>query len=99
MPLLEFPVSGLLEGRAVAVSGGSRGIGRAVAELLASLGAGVVVNGRDGQAVEDMVAAITAAGGRATAVVGAADEERIAQTLIDECVSTYGRLDSLNNSA
>lgn len=99
MPLPEFPVSGLLEGRAVAVSGGSRGIGRAVAELLAGLGAGVVVNGRDGQAVEDTVAAITAAGGRATAVVGAADEERIAQTLIDECVSTFGRLDSLINCA
>ena len=99
MRLPEFPVSGLLEGRAVAVSGGSRGIGRAVAELLASLGAGVVVNGRDGQAVEDTVAAITAVGGRATAVVGAADDEHIAQTLIDECVSAFGRLDSLINCA
>lgn len=99
MPLPEFPVSGLLEGRAVAVSGGSRGIGRAVAELLAGLGAGVAVNGRDGQAVEETVAAITAAGGRATAVVGAADDERIAQTLIDECVSAFGRLDSLINCA
>ncbi|WP_156660688.1 SDR family NAD(P)-dependent oxidoreductase, partial [Mycobacterium sp. 852002-10029_SCH5224772] len=59
----------LLDGHGVAVSGGSRGIGRAVAELLGNLGAGVVVNGRDGDAVEDTVDAITGAGGRATAVV------------------------------
>lgn len=89
----------LLDGRAVAVSGGSRGIGRAVAQLLGGLGAGVVVNGRDGGAVEETVAAITAAGGRAIAVVGAADDERIAQAVIDECVSTFGRLDALINCA
>lgn len=89
----------LLEGHGVAISGGSRGIGRAVAELLGTLGAGVVVNGRDGHAVEETVAAIGAAGGRATAVVGAADDERVAQTLIDVCVSTFGRLDTLINCA
>lgn len=89
----------LLQGHGVAISGGSRGIGRAVAELLGALGAGVVVNGRDGHAVEETVAAIGAAGGRATAVVGAADDERVAQTLIDVCVSTFGRLDTLINCA
>ncbi|WP_038856669.1 SDR family NAD(P)-dependent oxidoreductase, partial [Mycobacterium avium] len=55
----------LLSGRGAVVSGGSRGIGRAVAELLAGLGAGVVVNGRDPQAVQETVAAITPARGRA----------------------------------
>lgn len=89
----------LLAGRGAVVSGGSRGIGRAVAELLAALGAGVVVNGRDAQAVQETVAAITTAGGRATAVVGAADDERIARTLVDECVGTFGRLDTLINCA
>lgn len=89
----------LLAGRGVVVSGGSRGIGRAVAELLAELGAGVVVNGRDAQAVQETVAAITTAGGRATAVVGAADDEQIARTLVDECVGTFGRLDTLINCA
>ncbi|OBG61103.1 SDR family NAD(P)-dependent oxidoreductase [Mycobacterium sp. E735] len=89
----------LLEGRGVVVAGGSRGIGRAVAELLSALGAGVVVNGRDEDAVEEAVAAITASGGRATAVVGPANEERVAGALVDECVRAHGRLDALINCA
>jgi 3-oxoacyl-[acyl-carrier protein] reductase len=89
----------LLAGRAAVVVGGSRGIGRAVAELLCELGAGVVVNGRDPDAVEETVAAISAAGRRAAALPGAADEERIAAALIDECTSRFGRLDALINCA
>ena len=89
----------LLDGLGVVVAGGSRGIGRAVAELLCGLGAGVVVNGRDVDAVEETVAAITASGGHASAVVGPADEERIAGVLVDDCVRTYGRLDTLINCA
>ncbi|WP_156746431.1 SDR family NAD(P)-dependent oxidoreductase, partial [Mycobacterium sp. E1715] len=88
-----------LEGRGVVVAGGSRGIGRAIAELLSALGAGVVVNGRDEDAVEEAVAAITASGGRATAVVGPANEERVAGALVDECVRAHGRLDALINCA
>lgn len=89
----------MLAGRGVVVSGGSRGIGRAIAERLGDLGAGVVVNGRDPQAVEETVAAISASGGRATGVVGAADQEDVARALVDECVSTFGRLDTLINCA
>ncbi|MEB4211465.1 SDR family NAD(P)-dependent oxidoreductase [Mycobacterium sp. 94-17] len=88
-----------LKGRGVVVSGGSRGVGRAVAELLAGLGAGVVVNGRDEHAVQETVAGITASGGRVAAVVGAADDERVARSLIDACLSAFGRLDTLINCA
>ena len=90
---------GLLTGCGAVVSGGSRAIGRAVAELLGNLGAGVVVNGRDADAVRETVTAITAPGGQATSVVGAADDERIATALIEECTRTYGRLDILINCA
>ena len=89
----------LLAGRGAVVSGGSRGIGRAVAELLCSLGAGVVVNGRDADPVAETVAAISASGGQATAAVGAADDETIAASLIDTCRDTFGRLDILINCA
>ncbi|OBI20213.1 short-chain dehydrogenase [Mycobacterium sp. E2327] len=89
----------LLDGVGVVVSGGSRGIGRAVTELLCDLGAGVVVNGRDADAVAETAAAISDAGGRVTPVTGAADDERTACALVDACVSTYGRLDALINCA
>jgi 3-oxoacyl-[acyl-carrier protein] reductase len=89
----------LLAGRGAVVTGGSRGVGRAVAELLGRLGAAVVVNGRDPGPVQDTVAAISTAGGRATAVAGAADDERVAATLIDACVTEFGRLDILINCA
>ena len=52
----------LLAGRGAIVVGGSRGVGRAVARLLAALGAGVVVNGRDADAVWEVVCDIVRAG-------------------------------------
>ncbi|MEZ0352226.1 SDR family NAD(P)-dependent oxidoreductase [Mycobacterium sp. pR1184] len=89
----------LLAGRGAVVSGGSRGIGRAVVELLAELGAAVVVNGRDADAVTETVTAVTAKGGRATAMIGPADDEAVAAALVDTCRDTFGRLDILINCA
>jgi len=89
----------LLAGRGAVLVGGSRGIGRAVAELLCALGAGVVVNGRDAGAVQEAVDALTASGGRATGLSGAADDERVATAAIETCVRTFGRLDVLINCA
>lgn len=90
---------GLLAGQAAVVSGGSRGVGRAVAELLGKLGAAVVVNGRNADAVEETVASIVASGARAAPLVGAADEEAVATALIETCTATFGRLDILINCA
>ncbi|MFG2880093.1 SDR family oxidoreductase [Streptomyces sp. NPDC048337] len=60
---------GVLKGKTALVTGGSRGIGRAVAERLARDGALVAVHyGRDGQAAKETVAAIEAAGGAAFAI-------------------------------
>ncbi|MEW5811143.1 MAG: SDR family NAD(P)-dependent oxidoreductase [Actinomycetota bacterium] len=85
----------MLSGRAAVVVGGSRGIGRAVAATLADLGASVVVNGRDPQAVEDAVASITGAVGHA----GSPAEPATADALIARCVEEFGRLDILVNCA
>ncbi|WP_156686939.1 SDR family NAD(P)-dependent oxidoreductase [Mycobacterium sp. Marseille-P9652] len=92
-------MNGLLAGRGAVVCGGSRGIGRAVAELLCALGAGVVVNGRDEKAVEDTVAAIAASGGSVTGLAGAANDQRVAEALADACVAAFGALDILINCA
>ncbi|MGV0626525.1 SDR family NAD(P)-dependent oxidoreductase [Mycolicibacter minnesotensis] len=89
----------LLAGRGAVVVGGSRGIGRAVAELLAACGAGVVVNGRDRGAVDDTVGAITAGGGRAIGLPGAAHLEATAVALAQACREQYGSVDVLINCA
>lgn len=89
----------LLAGRAAVVVGGSRGIGRAVAQLLAACGAGVVVNGRDPGAVQDTTEAIAAAGGRAVGLAGAAHVEATAVALVQACREEYGSVDVLINCA
>lgn len=79
--------------------GGSRGIGRAVAERLAACGAGVVVNGRDPDAVQATVEAITGSGGRAVGLPGAAHVEATAAALVHGCREEYGSVDVLVNCA
>jgi NAD(P)-dependent dehydrogenase (short-subunit alcohol dehydrogenase family) len=66
-----------------------------VAELLATLGAGVVVNGRDAGAVADAVERI----GCATGFAGSPADPATADALIDCCVSEYGGIDILVNCA
>jgi NAD(P)-dependent dehydrogenase (short-subunit alcohol dehydrogenase family) len=88
-----------LAGFGAVVVGGTRGIGRAVSELLCTLGAAVVVNGRDADAVGLTVDALSAAGGAAVGVAGAANDEDVATGLIDACTRSFGRLDMLINCA
>ncbi|CAJ1504029.1 SDR family NAD(P)-dependent oxidoreductase [[Mycobacterium] kokjensenii] len=85
--------------RGAVVVGGSRGIGRAVAELLAANGAGVVVNGRDPDAVDEAVGAIAGSGGRAIGLAGAAHIEANAVALMQACREEYGSVDVLINCA
>ncbi|MCS6879815.1 MAG: SDR family NAD(P)-dependent oxidoreductase [Oscillochloridaceae bacterium] len=61
---------GELTGKVALVTGGGRGIGRAVALALAGAGAAVAVTGRHPGSLEETVAAIGAAGGRAMALTG-----------------------------
>ena len=88
-----------VENRSAVVVGGSRGVGRAVAELLARLGAAVVVNGRAEDAVSETVDAITGAGHTAVGFAGSPADEATAEALISTCVSHYQRLDILINCA
>ncbi|MHC9294387.1 SDR family NAD(P)-dependent oxidoreductase [Mycobacterium sp. LTG2003] len=83
-----------MAGRGAVVVGGTRGIGLAVAELLAGLGAGVVVNGRDD-------AATKAAAERISGVAhpGSPADAEVADALIDRCVGEFGRIDILVNCA
>src|SRR5690348_1938953 len=69
-------------GRGAVIVGGTRGIGLAVAELLAAQGAGVVVNGRDEDAAAEAAQRITGA----VAFAGSPAEPAVAEALIDTCI-------------
>lgn len=86
--------------RGAIVTGGSRGIGRAVAMKLASLGAKVVVNYRaDEVAAKEVVAAIKAIGGEAMAVQADVSVSEEVKNLINVTLENYGRIDILVNNA
>ncbi|NWJ48576.1 MAG: 3-oxoacyl-[acyl-carrier-protein] reductase [Chloroflexi bacterium] len=89
-----------LEGKVALVTGGSRGIGRAVALKLGALGAKVAVNYRGKQQeADEVVAAIKAAGSDAVALQGDVSVAAEAQKLVEETVKAFGRLDILVNNA
>ena len=87
-------------GKTAIVTGGSRGIGRAVCLELAKGGANVVLcyAGNEG-AANDTVAACEALGAKALAVrCNVADADEV-KTLVDTAVKTFGRVDILVNNA
>jgi 3-oxoacyl-[acyl-carrier protein] reductase len=89
-----------LKGKVAVVTGSSKGIGAAIAKSLAAEGASVVVNYASSKAGADkVVAAITAAGGKAVAVGGDVSKAADAQGLIAAAIKNYGRLDILVNNS
>lgn len=70
-----------------------------MAALLAESGAGVVVNGRDGDAVDATVDAITAAGNDAVGLSGSASDSALAEALMSLCEDEFGAVDILINCA
>jgi L-rhamnose 1-dehydrogenase len=97
----------LLQDKVVIVTGGSRGIGRAISVECARQGADVVVNywprsdatyGRD-QAAEEVRRAVVDLGRRALLVAGNIAEPATSEKLVAAAVETFGRIDVLANNA
>ena len=88
-----------LAGKTAYVTGSGRGIGRAVALKLAAEGAHVVVNDLEAEPAEDVVAAITAAGGDAVAAVGSVTDADFAERFVSAGLDAFGGIDIIVNNA
>jgi NAD(P)-dependent dehydrogenase (short-subunit alcohol dehydrogenase family) len=98
----------MLQGKVIAVTGGGRGIGRAIATLCAREGARVVVNdpgvdpdgsGADSRPARDTVAEILAAGGTAYANYADIAQPAGALSVIEDCLVNFKRIDGVINAA
>lgn len=88
-----------LEGKVAIITGASSGIGRAAALLFAAQGAALVLSGRRGDALDEVVREIRSTSGRAIGILGDVREESHAAGLVQAAVETFGGLDIAFNNA
>jgi NAD(P)-dependent dehydrogenase (short-subunit alcohol dehydrogenase family) len=88
-----------LKGKVALVTGGSMGIGEAVAERFAQEGAKIVITGRNQENLERTVHNISAAGGEIIGVNGDVQYAQDVRRMVEETLSLYNKIDVLVNNA
>jgi NAD(P)-dependent dehydrogenase (short-subunit alcohol dehydrogenase family) len=84
-----------LSGQVAVITGSSKGIGRAAAEIMASLGARVVVSSRKAEACEAVAADIRRAGGEAVVIPCNISRREEVEGLVAGALKQWGRIDTL----
>jgi len=87
------------DGRSVVITGGSRGLGLAIARLFADEGAKLTIFARDGEEVESAAADLRSRGAEVEAFTADVSDEADATRAIDRAVERWGRIDVLINNA
>jgi NAD(P)-dependent dehydrogenase (short-subunit alcohol dehydrogenase family) len=88
-----------LQDRVAVVTGGGRGIGRAIALALAEHGARVAVTARTASELEEVVARVRSGGGQARAVVADLADRAEPRRVVQEVTAAFGPVDILVNNA
>ncbi len=88
-----------LTGKVALITGGSEGIGEAIARVFAREGAAVVITGRRPDALARVAHEITETHGRCHPVAGSVTDDGHARAAVNEAVSLFGSLDILVNNA
>jgi NAD(P)-dependent dehydrogenase (short-subunit alcohol dehydrogenase family) len=88
-----------LDGRVALVTGGTRGIGRAIAEAFARAGASLVVVARKPDELAETEASLIRHGHAVLTVAGSAGEPEVVTRAVQRCVGELGRLDVVVNNA
>jgi len=88
-----------LDGRVAIVTGGTRGIGAAVAAWLAERGASVMVSGRDADRMQSALKAMEGLAGRVVGLAADAAKREDADRLVDAAKQEFGRVDVVVNNA
>lgn len=91
--------AGALDRKVALVTGGGRGIGRAISLSLAKEGASVAIMAKTGSQLDETMAQIRNSGGDALALPGDITDELAVKGLIKEVIQRYGRIDILVNNA
>jgi len=88
-----------MEGRIALVTGASKGIGQALAVVLADDGASIVINGRDVQGMEETASLVRARGRQALLTPADIRDPAHVTRMVNEAIAAFGKIDILVNNA
>ena len=87
-----------LKGRVVLITGGSQGIGYAIAQALGEAGGNVIITGRDGDRLQTATAQLESVGAKVTPIRGDVTNDESACSTVAEALERFGRIDVLVNN-